>query len=191
MATEFDWEKDDTFKIWTFDTNFIVDLTKGVQYMNEVKDSIVTSFSEATREGVLAGECLRGVRFNITDGLIHADAAHRKTGQVMPAARRLFHGLELISQPTLLEPFFLCEITTSKDVLGGIYQCLNQRKGKIIEVEDLDGVLNVVKAYLPVSKSYGFSGLLREKTEGKAFPQCVFSHWEPIDGNPLEDVEAK
>lgn len=43
-----------------------------------------------------------------------------------------------------------------------------------------------IKSYLPVSESFGFNQLLREKTSGMAFPQCVFSHWEQLSGDPLE-----
>jgi len=28
---------------------------------------------------------------------------------------------------------------------------------------------------------------LRAETSGRAFPQCVFDHWEVLKGNPLEE----
>lgn len=120
---------------------------------------------------------MRGIRFNLTDCLIHQDPAHRKGGQIVPCARRLFHGLQLISRPTLEEPILLCEITAPGEAMGGIYQTLNQRRGNIIEEVQLEGSLSVVKAYLPVAASYGFTEDLRGNTKGKAFPQCIFSHW--------------
>merc|ERR1712037_502778 len=43
-----------------------------------------------------------------------------------------------------------------------------------------------MKAFLPVGESFGFTQALRAATSGRAFPQCVFSHWEPMSGNPLE-----
>jgi len=43
---------------------------------------------------------------------------------------------------------------------------------------------------LPVSESFGFTGMLRGNTQGKAFPQCVFDHWEHIKGLPLVDAKA-
>lgn len=39
-----------------------------------------------------------------------------------------------------------------------------------------------VKAYLPVNESFGFNGELRSQTGGQAFPQCVFDHWELMNG---------
>lgn len=80
---------------------------------------------------------MRGIRFNITDASVHNDPAHRKGSQIIPASRRLFHGLQLKSRPTLLEPLFLCEITAPSDVMGGIYQTINMRRGQIIDETQL------------------------------------------------------
>jgi len=44
-----------------------------------------------------------------------------------------------------------------------------------------------MKAFLPVAESFGFTQALRAATSGRAFPQCVFSHWEQLNGDPLEE----
>jgi elongation factor 2 len=38
-----------------------------VQYMNEIKDSVVAAFQWATKEGGIAEEPMRGIRYNILD----------------------------------------------------------------------------------------------------------------------------
>lgn len=72
LADEFGWDVTDARKIWCFgpDTtgpNLLVDVTKGVQYLNEIKDSCIAAFQWATKEGVCAEENMRGVRINILD----------------------------------------------------------------------------------------------------------------------------
>ena len=72
MADDFGWDVTDARKIWCFgpDTtgpNLMCDATKGVQYLNEIKDSCVAAFQWATREGVCIEETMRGVRINILD----------------------------------------------------------------------------------------------------------------------------
>jgi elongation factor 2 len=72
LADEFSWDVTDARKIWCFgpDTtgpNLLVDVTKGVQYLNEIKDSCVAAFQWATKEGVCAEENMRGVRVNVLD----------------------------------------------------------------------------------------------------------------------------
>ena len=71
MSEEYGWDKDLTKKIWCFgpDTmgpNILVDVTKGVQYLNEIKDSCVAAFQWASKEGVLAEENMRAIVFEVT-----------------------------------------------------------------------------------------------------------------------------
>lgn len=46
--------------------------------------------------------------------------------------------------------------------------------------------MRVIKAYLPVMESFGFTADLRSNTGGQAFPQCVFDHWQILPGNPMD-----
>lgn len=196
LVEQFNWDKGDTLKIWSFGpenigANLLVDQVKQAQYMNEVKDSVCNAFLSATKCGVLAEENLRGVRFNIVDSALHTDSVHRNAPQIIPCSRRLFSGLELASSPTLLEPIFMVEITAPASVLGGVYQTINQRRGQIVdEIKQEGSPLHVVKAYLPVAESFGLSSTLRSNTQGRAFPQCFFDHWEKIAGMPYEDPKA-
>ncbi|KAF6033020.1 eef2 [Bugula neritina] len=82
LAEKFDMDVNDVRKIWCFGpdgtgANMVVDVTRAVQYLNEIKDSVVAGFQWATKEGVLCEENMRGVRFNIHDVTLHADAIHR------------------------------------------------------------------------------------------------------------------
>lgn len=70
LSEEFGWDKDLAKKIWCFgpDTtgpNLLTDVTKGVQYLNEIKDSCVAAFQWATKEGVMAEENMRGCVFEV------------------------------------------------------------------------------------------------------------------------------
>ena len=75
--------------------------------------------------------------------------------------------------------------------MGGIYGVLNRRRGHVFEESQVPGTpMFIVKAYLPVNESFGFTADLRSNTSGKAFPQCVFDHWQILPGDPL-DVTSK
>ena len=100
LVEQFEWDKTDSTKIWCFgpDTNgpnMLVDVAKGVQFLNEIKDSMEAAFQWATKEGVLCSENMRGIRFNIHDVTLHTDAIHRGGGQIIPTARRVFYASEL------------------------------------------------------------------------------------------------
>lgn len=71
--------------------------------------------------------------------------------------------------------------------VGGIYGVLNRRRGHVFEEMQIAGTpMFIVKAYLPVNESFGFTADLRSNTGGQAFPQCVFDHWQILPGDPLE-----
>ena len=192
LCEQFEWDKTDSLKIWCYgpDTtgpNMVVDTAKGVQFLNEIKDSVEAAFQWATKEGVMCDEAMRGIRFNIHDVTLHTDAIHRGGGQIVPTARRVFYACELTALPKLQEPVFLVEIQAPDDCVGGIYQTLTQRRGIVIGEEPVTGTpLVQMKAYLPVGESFGFTSALRAATSGRAFPQCVFSHWDEMNGDPLD-----
>lgn len=55
LVEKFDWELGEARKIWCFGPegngpNLLVDVSKGVQYLNEIKDSVVAGFQWATKE---------------------------------------------------------------------------------------------------------------------------------------------
>merc|ERR1719410_290458 len=193
LADKYEYDITEARKIWCFgpDTqgpNILVDCTKGVQYLNEIKDSVVAGFQWASKEGVLCDENMRGVRFNIYDVTLHTDAIHRGGGQIIPTARRVLYASALTAAPRLMEPVYLVEIQCPENAVGGIYGVLNRRRGIVFEEAQVAGTpMFVVKAYLPVNESFGFTADLRSNTGGQAFPQCVFDHWQVMQGDPLEE----
>jgi elongation factor 2 len=191
IADTFDWDVNDARRIWCFGPentgpNILVDVTKGVQNMHEVRDSFISAFQWATKEGPIADENMRGIRFNVEDMTMHADAIHRGASQISAAARRNFFACLLTAEPRLMEPIFKVEIQTVEHALGGIYSVMNRRRGVVISEENRPGTtIYNVNAYLPVQESFGFTAALRGATGGQAFPQSVFDHWEVFAGSPL------
>jgi len=195
LADEFGWDVTDARKIWAFgpDTtgaNLLVDQTKAVQYLNEIKDSFVSGFQWATREGPVCEEPMRSIRFNVMDVTLHADAIHRGGGQIIPTARRVLYAAALLAEPSVLEPIFNVEIQVPEQAMGGIYGVLTRRRGHVYSEEQRVGTpLFTVKAYMPVNESFGFTGDLRAATGGQAFPQSVFDHWAILPGgSPLDST---
>lgn len=45
-----------------------------------------------------------------------------------------------------------------------------------------------VKGFLPVAESFGYVQALRLSTQGMAFPQSTFSHYELVPGSITEDT---
>merc|ERR1712076_358346 len=193
LSEKYEWDVNDARKIWCFGpdgdgANMVIDVTKGVQFLNEIKDSVKSGFDWASKEGVLCDENMRGIRFDLHDVTLHADAIHRGGGQIIPTARRVLYACCMTASPRLLEPIFQVEIQCPESAVGGIYGVLNKRRGHVYEEAQVPGTpMFQVKAYLPVNESFGFVAHLRSATGGQAFPQCVFDHWEVLPSSPLDE----
>jgi len=193
LREKFEWDENAARKIWcwgpeTDGANLVVDQTSAVQYLLEIKEHVNSAFQWTTKEGPLCEENMRGIRFNIMDVTLHTDSIHRGAGQIMPPTRRCCFAAELTAKPTLQEPIFLVEITCPQEAMSGVYNCMNLRRGCVFEENPREGTpLVQVKAHLPVAESFGFVAALRQATSGQAFPQCVFDHWENLQGDAMEE----
>jgi elongation factor 2 len=192
LSEKYDFDVTEARKIWCFGPegtgpNLLVDCTKAVQYLNEIKDSVVAGFQWASKEGVLCEENMRGARFNLYDVTLHADAIHRGGGQIIPTARRVLYAAALTAEPRLLEPVYLVEIQCPDQAVGGIFGVLNRRRGVVFDNQQIGNTPQItVKAHMPVNESFGFTADLRSNTGGQAFPQCVFDHWQIMPGDPKD-----
>merc|ERR1719336_2281866 len=143
-AEKYDWDINHARKVWcygpeTAGPNVIVDVTSGVQYLNEIKEHLNSAFQWCTKDGPLCEENMRGIRFNIQDVTLHTDSIHRGAGQLMPATRRVCFACELMSKSSLQEPVFLVEIVCPQDATSGIYSTLNMRRGHVFEETQKEG----------------------------------------------------
>jgi elongation factor 2 len=194
LQTEFDYSVDRMGKrLWALGpdskgANMFVDDTKAVDYLIEIKESVKSGFGWATRSGPLCGEPLRGVRINLQDVTLHADAIHRGMGQILPTTRRVVCGAVLTGKPRLMEPMYKCTITVPESSAGSVYGLVSNRRG-IIEEDAYDdsGIRKIITTSLPVAESFGFEAELKSTTGGKGFTTLTFSHWKIINSDPLEE----
>ena len=186
------WDGTEAKKVWCFGPdnsgpNIVVDGTKGVQNMDELKDSVVAAWQWSSNEGPMTDEPMRGIKCALTDVQMHADKVHRGPTQMIPSARRLFYGCTLTASPRLVEPIYEVDVQTVTESIGAVYNVLLRHRGEIVGEVPREGTSIVnIKAYLPVADSFGLTASLRAATGGRAFPQCSMHHWQQYPGDPLE-----
>lgn len=181
-------------KLWCFGPdgkgpNVVVDATSGVSYLHEIKDHVNSGFQVGAKKGVLIEQEMRGIRFDLFEVKLHADAIHRGAGQIMPVMKACMYGTMICSEPRLMQPMYLCEVTMPEHQRSTVYNFLTRRQAPPFEeykpnpaTPDL-----IIKAYLPVAQSFGFDTDLRRVTGGMAFPQCVFDHYATMeDSDPFK-----
>eukprot|EP00997_Jenningsia_sp_PLL12_P009863 NODE_692_length_1508_cov_96.557916_g570_i0.p1 GENE.NODE_692_length_1508_cov_96.557916_g570_i0~~NODE_692_length_1508_cov_96.557916_g570_i0.p1 ORF type:complete len:257 (+),score=30.18 NODE_692_length_1508_cov_96.557916_g570_i0:677-1447(+) len=190
LAEMYEWDNND--KVWAFGpvsqgANLLVDMTRGVCNLNEVRDSLVSAWQLSTKEGALCRESTRGIRCDLTDLMLHADAIHRGGGQTIPAARRLYYSCQLSATPRLQEPILQAYIMAPEPNLEGVYVVLSRRQGVVVEESLRPGTnLYCVKAFVPMLETSGLAADLRISTHGSAQVQCVFDHWETCEGDVFD-----
>ena len=134
-------------KVWAFGpgehgTCILLDATSGGSAsLNEIKDSIVASFAWVTKEGVLCEENMRGIGLKIADVALHRDAFLRGTGQILPTARRVMYAAQMLSQPRLMEPVYLVDITCSEESIDDVEMCIERRRGEIFDEVAREGTV--------------------------------------------------
>merc|ERR1712146_103268 len=105
----------------------------------------------------------------------------------IPTARRVAYSAFLLATPRLMEPNYFVEIQCPADCVAAIYNVLARRRGHVSASLPKAGTpLYTVHASIPVIDSFGFETDLRSHTEGKAFAQSFFDHWDVVPGDPLD-----
>jgi elongation factor 2 len=183
------WDGDEAKRVMRFDIrgNVMVDGTKGVQFVGESTDSILSGFEDSVKEGPLAREQVRGAKFTFTHFVPHEDPAHRGLSQLGPASRRACTGVMLLAQPALLEPMLGIEVRVPQEMIGNVAGVISGKRGKVLNMEQ-KGVIHIISGEIPASETFDLSEIMRGQTAGRAMWNTHFKAWTPIPNSILTKV---
>ena len=175
------WEPDVAKKVMRFDSrgNIMINGTRGVQFIDESSDSILSGFDDVMKEGPLAREQMRNCKFTFTHFVPHEDTAHRGLSQLGPASRRACLASVLLAQSVILEPILGIEVRIPQDLVGNVASVLSGKRGKVIDIQQ-KGVISIVIGEVPASETFDISQVMRGQTAGKAMWNTFFKAWSPI-----------
>lgn len=185
------WSADEARSVAAIDAtgNMLVDETKGVQFLQESMDSIRSGFDDVIRNGPIAQEQVRGVKFVLHHFVPHEDPAHRGLAQLMPATRRAMLGSMLIADPVLLEPVLGIEIKCPQEQIGAVGGVLSSKRGKLLNVEQ-KGIIAIIQGEVPASETFDLSEKMRGATAGKAMWNTYFKAWQPVPNSIFRNLVA-
>ncbi|MDY9923688.1 elongation factor EF-2 [Methanobacterium sp.] len=168
---EYGLPKDQARKVWdVYDKSIFVNMTRGIQYLDEIKELLLEGFESAMDDGPIAKERVMGIKIKLMDAKIHEDAVHRGPAQVLPAIRKAVYGAIMMAEPALLEPIQKVFINTPQDYMGSATREIQNRRGQIIDMSQ-EGDMSTVESTVPVAEMFGFAGDIRSATEGR----CLWS----------------
>lgn len=180
LLRELGWETHAARNIVTIlGSNILTDITKGVQYMQEVEDYVIEAFTNVVNEGPIMREPSRGLKVLITDASLHEDSIHRGPAQIIPAVRRATQVAILMANPVVLEPILKLEVRVPQEFLGGATSVIQGRRGRIVTMESEEDIA-IIKASIPVGNSFGLAAEMRSETEGRAIWGTEFDRFDPM-----------
>ena len=191
LREEAGWSAQEAKNVWALEEhrNILVDMTKGIQYLREVKETVNSGFRWAAKNGPLCDEPIRGVKVTLLDAKLHEDPVHRGPAQIMPAMKRAFWGSFLTAKPVLIEPIYKIGVSVPHQFVGEVTGLITRKRGRVTSSEQKGPVTNVT-GFIPVSETFGLSADMRSATSGHAFWQTQFDHWEKVPESISMEVIA-
>ena len=169
--TEYGLPKDEAKKVWdVYKRSLFINMTRGIQYLDEIKELLLEGFESALDDGPIAREKVMGVKISLKDAKIHEDAVHRGPAQVLPAIRKAVYGAIMLANPTLLEPIQKVFINVPQDYMGAATREIQNRRGQIVDMSQ-EGDMATIESTVPVAEMFGFAGDIRSAAEGR----CLWS----------------
>ena len=170
-----------------FESNILIDKTKGIQYLNETMELVIDGFEEVMKAGPLTREPCQAIRVTLVDAKLHEDAVHRGPAQVIPASRQAIQAAMLMADDTLLEPYQKVFIQTPQNTMGGATSEIQGRRG-IINNMSQEGDMTIIESKAPVAELFGFAGDIRSATEGRAMWSTEFAGFETLPASLLKEI---
>jgi elongation factor 2 len=167
--------------------NVLFDLTKGVQFMNEVIEMVKDAFKNLMDEGPLAKEPCIKLKIKLIDAELHEDPVHRGPGQIMPAVRFGIKECMLHSNATLLEPKQMIRVDVPSELVGEVIREVENRRGQILDMKEERGA-SIVTAKLPVADIFGFDSSLKSATSGRGFYSLIETVFEKLPTDMRDGV---
>lgn len=171
MANEFirfGMDKEEARRVWDVcNKSVFINMTRGIQHLDEAKELLLEGFEEALKEGPLASEEVMGLKFKLVDAKLHEDAVHRGPAQVLPAIRNAIYGAMMMAKPCLLEPIQKVFVSAPIDYIGQCSREIQNRRG-IMVGQEIVGNVSEMEFEVPVAEMFGFAGDIRSATAGKA-----------------------
>ena len=170
---------------------------QGFEFENKIVGGVVpkeyvpavqAGIEEAMKNGVLAGYPLVDIKAVLVDGSYHdvdsSEMAFKVAGSLAlkEAAKKC--------NPVLLEPVMKVEVVVPEEYMGDVMGDLNSRRGRI---EGMEARANaqVIRAMVPLAEMFGYSTVLRSRTQGRGQYTMHLDHYEEVPKNIADEIIKK
>ncbi|MBB3170202.1 elongation factor G [Simiduia aestuariiviva] len=168
-----------------------------VEFVSEVVGGVIPKdyipaigkgIEEQSKNGVLAGYPLLGLKATVYDGSFHDVDSNEMAFKI--AASMATKKLAQQGGAVLLEPMMKVEVVTPEENMGDVVGDLNRRRGLIQGMEDSPSG-KIVNAEVPLAEMFGYATALRSATQGRATYAMEFLHYAEAPSNVAQEIIAK
>lgn len=170
---------------------------EGFEFVNKIVGGVVpreyvpavqAGIEEAMENGVIAGYPMVDVKATLYDGSYHDVDSSEMAFKI--AGSMALKATKNKCNPVLLEPVFKVEVTVPEEYMGDVMGDINSRRGRV-EGMDARGGAQVIRAKVPLAEMFGYSTILRSKTQGRGVYSMELSHYEEVPKNIAEELISK
>ncbi|MGN0794405.1 MAG: elongation factor G, partial [Aristaeellaceae bacterium] len=149
--------------------------------------SVEKGLRECMVRGVLAGYPMVSVRAKLYDGSYHPVDSSEMAFKT--AARIAYKKGCAEASPVLLEPIMHVEVLVPDEYMGDIMGDMNKRRGRIIGMEQVGGMQQVV-AECPQAEMFKYATDLRSMTQARGSFTMTFERYEEVPADVAKKVIA-
>ena len=185
---EFGMDKEEARRVWTiYNKSMFLNMTRGIQYLDEVKELLLEGFEDALNEGPLASEEVSGLKFRLVDAKLHEDAVHRGPAQVLPAIKGAINGVIMLADPCLLEPIQKVFVSAPIEYIGACSKEIQNRRG-VMTGQEIFGEVSEMEFEVPIAEMFGFAGDIRSATAGRALFSTEMKGFNTLPRNLQDNI---
>ena len=168
---------------------------KGFEFIDQIKGGVVPQeyrkpvqkgVEDTLAGGVIAGYPVVDVKATLYDGSYH-DVDSSELAFTLASALATREGIKK-ANPVLLEPVMKLEITTPEEFMGDVIGDINARRGRVDEMEDLNGGAKLIKAFCPLANLFGYTSDLRSMSQGRAASSMELFGYEEVPPNVAQEI---
>jgi elongation factor G len=169
----------------------------GLEFVNAIKGGVIPQefipavekgIKEGMARGVVAGFPMTDIRVELYDGTYHDVDSSEIAFKI--AASMGFQEAARKANPVILEPIMKVEVVAPHSYMGDITGDIASKRGLVEGTEDR-GMVQAIRAMIPLSEMFGYINNLRSMTAGRGNFTMEFSKYDVVPKNVAEEIVKK
>jgi elongation factor G len=155
----------------------------GGKIPREFIPSVEKGIKNTLQSGIYSGNPMVDIEVTLLDGSTHSVDGCAFGFEL--AGSKAIQEAVMSAGPTVLEPIMAVEVVAPEQYMGEVIGCLSARAGQVTNTLSR-GNARVIQANVPLRNLFGVTTDLRGRTQGRATPSMVFSHYDYCALKPSE-----